>query len=346
MVAGLVARGGERGIGYRGAVGELQALFEADVDEAVTWPPGDLSVGCHVALMHGLRVSGQVPVDGGLTIVPFESVEPYLAKGQLRGEVLDGGPGSSWGSVSAIVTPFRWKPEFRRQGDIDEPDVDRGGSFFEAADDLIELLAVFHASPVVCLLTVPCCVHRAGRHLLGQPQVHGGYGWGRSGRGFDRRTQIRDVDEDAVSRALAAFSVRRSQRYRDCAPAVSRLAEALARNGRFRDDDQILDVAIALERMYDLDQGEISFKLKTRAACFLAADTPGRRQVFDDVNKLYVARSSIVHKGKRQKTAQEKVEAFNAGFDVARRTIVRLLRDGQPENWNDVVIAGVDPSVG
>ena len=72
---------------------------------------------------------------------------------------------------------------------------------------------------------------------------------------------------------LAAFSQRGNQGYRDCAPAVSRLAEGLARSEQFRLDDQILDVAIALERMYDLDKGEISFKLKTRVTFFLAADT-------------------------------------------------------------------------
>ena len=50
---------------------------------------------------------------------------------------------------------------------------------------------------------------------------------------------------------------------------IAWLAEALARTGRFQADDKILDVAIALERMYELDRSEISFKLKTRAACFL-----------------------------------------------------------------------------
>ena len=153
------------------------------------------------------------------------------------------------------------------------------------------------------------------------------------------------MDMAVVGRTLAAFGQRRSQGYRDCAPAVSRLAEALARSGQFRLDDQILDVAIALERMYDLDQGEISFKLKTRAACFLAAETRGRWKVFDDVTEFYAARSSIVHKSKKQTSRQAKAEAFAKGFDVARMTIDRFLREGQPKDWNDVVIGGVDGAV-
>ena len=344
IVAGLVARGGESGVGHRAAVGELQALLDADVDRPGTWPAEDLSVGYHVALFYGLRLTEEIAVDDDLWIVPFESVESYLAQGQLRGVALKGAPEINWPLVGAIVTPFRWKPEFRRSGDGYERDLDWGGSFFEDADDLMQLLAVFHASPVVCLLKVDYCIHQAGRRLLGLTHYHHGYTEGKSARGFDMRTGVRLVDREAVDRALVAFGRRRGQRYRDYAPAVSRLAEALARSGQFRLDDQILDVAIALERMYDLSQGEISFKLKTRAACFLAADTPGRRDVFDDVNNFYEARSSIVHKGRKQKSAQEMVEAFNAGFDVARRTIERLLRDGQPKDWNDVVIAGADTS--
>ena len=97
--------------------------------------------------------------------------------------------------------------------------------------------------------------------------------------------------------------------------------------------------------MYDLDQGEISFKLKTRAAFFLAADTRGRRKVFDDVTEFYAARSSIVHKSKKQTSRQAKAEAFAKGFDVVRMTIDRFLREGQPKDWNDVVIGGVDGAV-
>ena len=345
IVAGLVARGSEPGVGYRTAVAELQALLDADNDRPEAWPFEDLSVGCHLALFHGLRVTEEIPIDDKQQIVPFERVEAYVVKEQLRGEVLSSEAGIGWNMVGAVMKPFRWKPRLCGPSDKYEPELDWGGSFFEDAEDLIQLLAVGHASPVVCLLTVSYCTHRAAIHLLGLPHYHSGYRWGRSARGFDKQTGGRNVDMEGVGRALAAFGQRRSQGYRDCAPAVSRLAEALARSGQFRLDDQILDVAIALERMYDLDQGEISFKLKTRAACFLAADTRGRRKVFDDVTEFYAARSSIVHKSKKQTSRQAKVEAFAKGFDVARMTIDRFLREGQPKDWNDVVLGGVDGAV-
>ena len=345
IVAGLVARGSERGIGYRAAAAELKALLDTDNDRPEAWPLEDLSVGCHLALFHGLRVTEEISIDDEQQIVPFESVEPYVVKEQLRGEVLSSAAGNGWNWVGAVMKPFRWKPWLRGPSEKHERQLDWGGSFFEDAEDLIQLLAVGHASPVVCLLTVPDCTHRAASHLLGLPHYHTSYAWGRSARGFDKRTGGRDVDMEVVDRTLAAFGQRRSQGYRDCAPAVSRLAEALARSGQFRLDDQILDVAIALERMYDLDQGEISFKLKTRAAFFLAADSRGRRKVFDDVTEFYNTRSSIVHKGKKQTSLQAKAEAFTKGFDVARRTIDRFLREGRPKDWNDVVIGGVDGAV-
>lgn len=114
----------------------------------------------------------------------------------------------------------------------------------------------------------------------------------------------------------------------------------LARDGPFASEDRILDVAIALERMYELDQGEVSFKLKTRAACFLESDTEARLRVFKDVGAFYEARSKIVHNSRQKRGAAEgRGAAFKKGFDVARRSVVKLLRDGPP-NWNEMVIAG------
>ena len=125
---------------------------------------------------------------------------------------------------------------------------------------------------------------------------------------------------------------------------IARLAEALARQGRFRTNDRILDVAIALERMYGLDQGEISFKLKTRAACFLEEQTKDRLRVFRDVQKLYDARSGIVHsRGQKKREPKEVLQrerqaAFGKGFDGARRPVVKLLKGGPPPDWNEMLL--------
>ena len=125
-----------------------------------------------------------------------------------------------------------------------------------------------------------------------------------------------------------------------------------ALTGRVVGDDRLAAAApepspqgiAVVERMYKLEGGEISFKLKTMATCFLETSTGGREWVFQAVKKLYDIRSAIVHKRKIPPSAEEKNEAFSKGFEVARRSVVKLLRDGPPPDWNKVVIAGIEPS--
>ena len=122
---------------------------------------------------------------------------------------------------------------------------------------------------------------------------------------------------------------------------LSRLAEALGRSGQYASQDKILDVAIALERMYEPDSPEVTFKLKARAACFLESDTAERKRVFKEIGNFYTARSAIVHgpKGKKKRTAQSEEEAFDSGFKLARRSLLKLLGEGPaPGEWDDVIL--------
>ena len=92
--------------------------------------------------------------------------------------------------------------------------------------------------------------------------------------------------------------------------------------------------------MYELDQGKIGFKLKTRAACFLESDTGARSRVFKDVGEFYKSRSEIVHNARKKRASgEERKDTFRKGFDVARRSVVKLLRDGPPQDWNEMVIS-------
>ena len=242
-------------------------------------------------------------------------------------------------SLGALVQPFRWKPEFQ----IDLiPLVDRGRAFFNDAEDFVELLALFHATPVICLALIPDCIHPTASYLLGDSPYN--RRWSSSPRSFDTFAESIDLRVDALDEARKAFKERQSDNYQYCAPIIGRLAEALARSGRFQTEDKILDVAIALERMYELEGGEISFKLRMRATSFLETSTEGRRRVFRDVEKFYNVRSGIVHKRKKPSPAKTIGDAFTRGFEVARQSVVKLLRDGPPQDWNEMVIAGTEPS--
>ena len=122
--------------------------------------------------------------------------------------------------------------------------------------------------------------------------------------------------------------------------AIRRLASSLSRTGRFRIEDRILDIAIALEIMYGLDDPEITYKLRTRAAYLLGTSPEERVEIFDKIGNFYGGRSATVHgsRGRRQQIDPE--EALADGLGIARRTTLALLRYGGVPNWNRLVLAG------
>ena len=348
MIGGLVARSMEvPEDGFRVTAAELHGLLVGPGgDRGQISVPSNLSVGYHVVLFYGLRVSEKIPLTDDIALLPFEQLDAFVDENVLQNVAPAVIARDRRKSVTALVKPFRWTPEFHKQGDEADPDLDWGGSFFKDAEPFVELLALFHTAPIICLASIPYCIHRTASHLLGQLYYASGYIRGRAAPSFDGLASWTDLSIDALNKASAAFEARHGANYQYCAPIIARLAEALARSGRFRTDDKILDVAIALEQMYELEGGEISFKLKARAACFLESSTESRVQVFQDVEQLYNARSAIVHKRKSKKrsAAAAKHEAFAKGFAVARRSVVKLLREGPPSDWNTLVIAGTEPS--
>ncbi len=285
IVAGLMARGMELGEnGFRLAAFELHSLVAPS--EISKRPPrlGDLSTGYHVVLPYGFRVAGEYSILDDMALVQFEQTNSFVNKSVLNEVAPEVIRFNAWKSVAARVKPFRWKPRFRESGGDSRSDLDWGGTFFEDAEAFVEPLAMFHAAPAICLVAIPYCLHQTATSLLGRPHYHGSYSWGLRVRSFDKRWRSSNLDMCALEEVRNAFGKRNSKRYRDCAPIIARLAEALARTGRFRNDDKILDVAIALEQMYQLDGGEVSFKLKTRAACLLESDTQDRLRVFRDLD--------------------------------------------------------------
>ena len=324
--------------GLRRAAAELDGLLAPRGNLEQSSLPDDLSVGYHVALFHGLRVGEQVLLAGDITILPFEQWGTFVNERILQ----DFAPAilrdNLQKSVGALVQPFRWKPEFRRWGGGPSPRLDGGRSFFVEAQAFVELLALFHTAPVICLALIPNCIHRTASYLLGESHHNGSYQWGHSARSFDIFAESTELSMDALAEASKAFGYRHSPHYQYCAPIIARLAEALARSGRFQTDDKILDVAIALERMYEdeRDRGAIGSKLGTRAASFLETGTEDHERVIQDVQEFYTVRSAIVHKRKKPPSVEVKEKAFSKGFEVARRSVVKLLQEGYPSDWNTV----------
>ena len=96
--------------------------------------------------------------------------------------------------------------------------------------------------------------------------------------------------------------------------------------------DRILDAAIALEIMYELESPELTNKLSTRAAHLLAKKAEERIEIFDRVHVFYKARSRIAHGSRasdRRKMNSRMIdskEASDSGFALASDTLHALLK--------------------
>ena len=342
LIAGLMARASELSRDrFRAAATELNAFLSRGGQGESASVLGGLDVGYDAVLFWGLTLKERVEVTDGMVMLPFEQVQRFVDRSLVEELAPPGSGFHRWRSVGAVVRPFRWKPTFYRTGYERGSELTNPEPFFREAQTFLELLAVTHATPVLRLATLSSCIDRSASRLLGLERHNGDSHRGRSAHGFDGFDKWPELAPGALAEAQEAFESRQGEQYGRMAPIVGRLAEALARDGPFASEDRILDVAIALERMYELDQGEVVFKLKTRAACFLESDTEARLRVFKDVGAFYGARSNIVHNSRKKRGAAEgRGAAFKKGFDVARKSVVKLLRDGSPPNWNEMVIAG------
>lgn len=104
--------------------------------------------------------------------------------------------------------------------------------------------------------------------------------------------------------------------------------------------DKVVDVVIALEGMFELPKRRKLRKLESRVSGFLGSSAHDRKRIGESIRTLYEARSEIVHSGSGEASPFRNGAAFVTGFDLARRALFKLLREGVPENWDEVAAAG------
>ena len=136
--------------GFGSACREVSELLGPDVTDGIT----QLKTGFHVVLFHGLRLEEEIAITGDMRIVPFETVRNYVDESLLRPFSPNLAVPRPWKPVGAIVKSFEWHPVFHPSDHEIFLDLDWGGSFREDGERLVELLAITHAAPVVCLVTV------------------------------------------------------------------------------------------------------------------------------------------------------------------------------------------------
>ena len=338
LIAGLMARAVElSGDGFRAAAGELNAFLSPIGDEEAADVLGNLDEGCDALLFYGLTVTERIDLEDGMAILPFGEVRRFVEQELVEELAPSGTLFHGWRSVGAVVRPFRWRPLFRRMGSMNEPMRNPEGAFFTDARTFLDLLAVSHATPVLPLATISNCIHRSAACLLGWESHSAGTDqkWPAGGFvGFADCPVLRPAELDE---AREAFSNRESARHRRMAPFVTRLAEALGRDSRVALHDKVVDVVIALEGMYELPKQYKSCNLQNRVSGFLGTDVEDRRRVKERISKIYKSRSNIVHSGSGEVSPFSNDEAFSTGFDFARRSLFKLLREGPPDDWEILV---------
>ena len=336
VIGGLMARGLEADEdGFKVACSELNMLLDPGVDQN---PVGDkLLTGCHVVLFQGVNVDEEIGIGEDLSITPFSQLEEFLDDDMLEHLVPGTAKYRAGEQFAAIVKRFRWRPEIGSDGESPEYDWSEIAPFFEDAEVLIELLSLFHAAPVVRLASIPWRFHRRACLLFGEMDFHYGFRADVSSSRPGLHLPMH-AKGDAINEAARTFAARSGERYRHCAPVIARLGEALARQGRFVDDDQILDVAIALERMYKPGDRGISAKLQSGVAEFLGGVEEERCRTRDEVKRLYDVRSAIIHGPKddrKKRLLEERADAFRNGYELANRSVVKALSEGLPPDCND-----------
>ena len=341
LIAGLMARAAEMpDDGLRTSLRELSEFLSPAGNGAAALALGSLDVGCDVFLFYGLALSERIEVADGMVLLPYGELLRFVDEEFVKELAPRGAGFHGWRSVGAIVRPFRWRPVFRRRGSVNDPMTRSPGSFFPNAATFLDLLAVSHAVPVVPLATLSDEIDRSARRLLGRAEWSPGFYQSWPAQGFDGFAECPALSPEALREAWEVFENRESPRYRSLAPIVGRLAVALAREGRFALHDKIVDVSIALEGMYELPRWGVTSALEERVSGFLGTDEDSRAKFGKSARAFYDARSVIVHSRSAKASPFTNGAAFVTGFDLARRSLFKLLREGAPADWNKLAVRG------
>ena len=341
LIAGMMARAVEfSDDGLRTALRELNGLLSPIGGRAAADALGSLDEACDVFLFYGLTLSERIGITDGMVLLPYGEVLRFVDQDLVEQFAPSGAGFHGWRGVGAVARPFRWRPQFRRRGRVNEPVGPPPPPFFQEAAAFLDLLAVSHATRVAPLATLSNRIDGSAGRLLGRETQSPGFYQSWSAEGFSGFDVCPEISPAALAEAKEAFGCRYGARYERMGPIVTRLSEELARNGRLAVADRVPDVAMALERMYVLDEGNIGRKLRNRTARLLGTDAASEKRIRDSVRELYDVRSDIVHNRLHKLTPERVHAAFVNGFDLARQSLFKLLREGPPGDWKELASAG------
>ena len=319
---------------------KLQRLLSAGEEEPLT--------GYCISVFRGLRLENEMELADGMFIAPFDRISKLVTTADLETIVGDMDRFTQTGPLGVVLKPFQWKPVIVAAGEEADREKLWDKGFPNDTCLIVDLLAIAHGVPALNLMSLQPSVDRWVWDLLGNFVGGISAAW-QSGLPVNDYLRPTPISADRFADVKDLFC-RLKDTNNDRArheSVVSRLARALLRRGKLGAEDKILDVAIALELMYGFDGPELGYKLGTRASFFLENSAQERVETFGKVKQFYKARSAVVHydrkKERWEKTPDEYYrylsEEFNEGFDLARRTLFKLLHEGGPQDWNELVLS-------
>jgi len=108
--------------------------------------------------------------------------------------------------------------------------------------------------------------------------------------------------------------------------------------------DGFIDLRIALESLYlQGDPGELSFRLAIHGSWHLGENFKERKIVYEKLRKFYGRASRIVH-GVSIGNYTESREILIESQDLCRKGIRKLLEDGPPNDWSELILGAGNES--
>ena len=299
--------------------------------------------GYEMTLFCGLEVNKQIEFGGGMFIASYDEIVELglIREPRERGPWNDHLPDYSAMKATALVRPIEWGPGItppKTSKDIFSPP-EINFSYLDKQEDIVvclDLLSIMTRHG----LNVLSITFRGAKFMEDlDPNFRQdppfsfkpSYPWKKKVLTAEDAARFQNLLRDWINfnqnRSLLGFAIRR-------------LASSVSRGGRFGLQDGILDISIALEILYQTGNMELSYKLATRAGYFLEADIERRNKVFQKVREFYKIRSLIVHGGNQD--AEKLKEAFDEGFALARDTLLKILCEGWPKDWDELVMSGTE----
>ena len=161
----------------------------------------------------------------------------------------------------------------------------------------------------------------------------------RSGAGRTVITLHDDATPDSVDPREVDSTIKELQRAnRKFKIAVDRWRRSIDEDAEL--EDRYIDLRIALETIYLKDfanesSQEMRFRLALCGAWHLGVDFEERRSIRRALRDAYDTASKAVHEGELPKAAQP---TLSTAQNLCRRGILKLLREGPPDDWGDLVL--------